>query len=50
MGIVLIVIIPLSFGYSCDVFYPAGEAQIIGALQTVGNLAGILMVKINISR
>jgi len=46
LGIVLVSCIPLSFGYSCDIMYPAGEAQVTGWILNTGNVVGILMVLI----
>jgi len=46
MGVLFISSVPLMFDYACDVFYPSGEAQITGCLNSSGNILGAVMVKI----
>lgn len=43
-GLVFIPLLPISFDYSCDVLFPAGEAMITGCLMTSGQIFGILFV------
>ena len=50
MGVVFIPFMPLTFDYSCDILFPAGEAQITGCLMTSGNLMGAILVRIEIFR
>jgi hypothetical protein len=50
MGVVFISIIPLSFGYGCDVLYPAGEAQITGCLLSTANIFAAILVLIQLGR
>lgn len=49
-GVVFIPLMPLSFDYSCDILFPAGEAQITGTLMASGNLLGVLFVLLLIYR
>jgi hypothetical protein len=46
-GIIFIPLMPLSFDYTCDILFPAGEAQITGCLMASGNLFGALYVCFN---
>jgi FLVCR family feline leukemia virus subgroup C receptor-related protein len=43
-GIIFIPLMPLSFDYTCDILFPAGEAQITGCLMASGNLFGAIYV------
>jgi len=43
-GMIFVPFMPLTFDYSCDVFFPAGEAQITGCLITSCNVIGMLYV------
>ncbi len=45
-GIIFIPLMPLSFDYTCDILFPAGEAQITGCLMASGNLFGAIYVHI----
>lgn len=49
-GIIFIPLMPLSFDYTCDILFPAGEAQITGCLMASGNLFGAIYVGYHITQ
>jgi hypothetical protein len=43
-SLVAVSLVPLTFDYACDVFFPVGEAQICGCLLAGGNTIGVILV------
>lgn len=44
LGAVMIGLFPILFDFACDVLFPAGEAQIVGCMNTLGNVLGTIIV------